>query len=723
MGFPYFRFTLGNTIEGSLEIKEPEGWDDGVLKLERNKDYHSLVEYFDQPLVFDDAQAYNIDTGLPIPGGLSYITNIEQTQGIDAQITILIEISHDFGVTYETIFTGVLDIETVKETDFYKLECGVKRDDFWSKFINRKSIPVDLESITDLDGNSRTLVPGITLPLPSQRMRQDFLRSTDYNDANEGLFLFGQGSGTLNYLLFGNSYNEIDEVTERVEYGTQLSTLLPTDVSKYYFKVEFGGTYRIQADIRASYIFGASRDYDIKWWYVLRENGTLGTPAQIGATQSGTGSSVEGLSSIVLDETETLEAGDEIYIYGELVLNTTTTITYFSDYDSDAGAPFVPVYTSFEVTADTIFGDTSTDAYLLVDAMESTLSKYVGADDVLRSDYLYDPGCGNPFAITKGLNIRGYDFDEKPMAVSFDQLWNGANPIFNLGLGYELVGSPEVNKIRIEPKEYFYDITTSLNLDFVNNIERSYELDYIFKSIEIGYNKWSAESDSGVDDPQSKRFWRTRFATIGKDEKILSLFIAASLAIEQTRRNRVEQGKDWRLDEDIMIIALVQGSPDWEPEFDQNFNFVSGLLNSDARYNIRLSVARNFERWKNFFNGCLQTPGTDDFIFASGEGNFDMTSQLNGDDCEATDASPEPVIDEKGDVAVTNDFLFIPIVYDFEHPLTFEEYETIRDNRTKAIGVSRTNSGHSPCFILNLDYKPTRGLGTFTVNLGSNDPL
>ncbi|HZI24554.1 MAG TPA: hypothetical protein VFD46_05730, partial [Chryseolinea sp.] len=317
MGFPLFRFTLSNDIEGSLVISEPGGWDDSKFVLDRHAEFHSLVELYDQPLTFYGEDNAN-------NGGIAYIRNIEQTQGIDAQINILIEISNDDGVTYETAFEGMLNIEPLTETDFYKLETAIDRNDFWSKFINRIGIPIDLQSLVDLDGDARSAVNKITIDLTSQKVVQRFERDIHFNDANEGLFPVGTGSGTLNYLIFSNEYSVVDEIEERVEYGTQLSSLLPTDVSKYIYKVEFAGEYQIDANIRAFYVFGASRNYDISWWYVLRENGTLSTPAQIGSSQVGTGTSVEGLSNIILSDTVTLLAGDEIYIYGILTLNTTT---------------------------------------------------------------------------------------------------------------------------------------------------------------------------------------------------------------------------------------------------------------------------------------------------------------------------------------------------------------------------------------------------------------
>ncbi len=162
--FPRFRFTLGNSIVGSLVISEPGGWDDAVLKMERNEQFYSLVEFYDQPLTF-----YGDD--IADDGGLDYITAVQNAQGPDAQITILIEISLDDAVTFTTLFSGLLDTTTTKELDFYKLECGIIRDDFWQKFMNRIKTPVDLAGTTDMDGGTRAAINPFTLNLPSQKIQ------------------------------------------------------------------------------------------------------------------------------------------------------------------------------------------------------------------------------------------------------------------------------------------------------------------------------------------------------------------------------------------------------------------------------------------------------------------------------------------------------------------------------------------------------------------------
>lgn len=696
--FPLFRFTLSNPDQGTLVISEPGGWDEAKLKLERNKDFHSIVELYDQPLTF-----YGDD--ISHDGGIQYIRDVEQSQGIDAQISLLIEISHDEGDTYETLFTGILAIDTVKEIDFYKLEMGVLRDDFWQKFINRKQTPIDLAASVDLDGEARTVINPITLMLPNQLIRS---RSVFSGDASLG---GGFETGVL-FVSKGVQIglpieaDEIDqtftiEFAERQPSGSDVINVIEAKYDGDII-IDVTGTCRIVATSVGGLIVDSVCAIYMRRNFVETEN--------ISVFKSHLATSIDETYDLTGQRTLSVVAGDLVYIWitWEVALDMIGDITY----EFFTSNPF-----EIACSQNSTFPDSETDAFLIKDAAESILSKCIGHDSIVESTYL--DSCNGLYAIMKGLHVRGYTLAERQFSLSFDDWWKGVDPILNLGLGYE------PDKIRIEKKEYFYDKTISINFDFVNNIERSYDLDSVFKLIEIGYSKWSAESASGIDDPQSKHNYNTRFKTVGQEIQILSRFIAASLAIEQTRRNRVEPGKDWTLDDNVIIIAIKDTSP-YEPELDENFSDVTNLLNAETRYNIRLSVARNFERWKSYFNGCLQwyiNSPTDVYKFASGEGNYDMITTLFSDACDALGISPEEALSEKQDIEVTDDYLFKPITYSFEHPLTWDDYKTIRDNPTLAIGISRTDADHVTCFIKTLEYQITRGKGTFELYLADNDYL
>jgi hypothetical protein len=720
MGNPVFKFTLSHANQGTKVISEPDGWKDAKLKFERHPDFHSLVEYFEGAFVFYGSNG-------TIDGGIDFIKEVESLYGLDAEIAITIQADIDGDGNYEeTIFTGQLDLTELEEVKDNKLKIPIIPSNLWAKFITRKDTPVNLRSSTDLDGNVAEVIDSVTINMTSQKVRSKFKRNVSFNDDNLGLFPIAQEvAGTTSYLIFDNANNDLDEIDERFEYGTQISDLLPTDVSKYLFLVKYPGSYRIEADVRYSLIFGGSRTVTVEWFLAYKVNNSatlttasLGTTSGVGVTSHSTG-----ISSLNLDTTITLLAGGEIYVYGVVTLNSGTTITYLSDYDSNIGAPFEPVYTHFEVTADTTFQETTSPAYLLHDSVDAIVrrlnghrlySLFLGSLTTNGRSYASD-GCGWNYAVLPGLQIRGYTFDEKIFSMSFMKWWNGANPIFNLGVGYDRVSSQDV--IRIEGTEFFYDHTSaSLQLSNVRSITRQYDTSLIYNRIEIGYHKWQSEDLSGLDDPQSKRVFATRIQKVNNTLSIYSDFIAASIAIETTRRQMLEKSKDYKFDNDIFIIALNENdvSADvYVPELDENFSAVTDLLNSDARYNIYLTPAYNFIRWQNVPNGCLQKYLTSVYKFVSGEGNYDMLSASNHT-CHIS--TPSGVVWERGfnddgvgNFPILGGYLHLPQLYTIDINLTWEQYVVIRNNRHKCIEISQTTTNYRKFFIKELIFEVCKG--------------
>lgn len=383
------------------------------------------------------------------------------------------------------------------------------------------------------------------------------------------------------------------------------------------------------------------------------------------------------------------------------------------------------------ITADTTFAPSEGEAFLIHDVGAAITDRIIGQDDTFYSEHLGSPltrarqyeeqGCGWTYGLLKGLQARQYTLSEKPYFQSFNQWWRGANPVLNLSLMYDVIDGQPV--IRVEEKAFQYDDDISVYFSNVSpeNITRKYDNDRIFNKVEIGYTQWQAEDISGIDDPQTKKVYSDRFKKIGKTVQIHSEFIGASLAIETTRRKKREKSSDWKYDNETFIIALnpneVVESPDespdlvhLSPELSEDFSSVANLVNSETRYNLRITVGRNFLRWQNYLQGALQSYLGSNFRFSWGEGNYDMTSVMDAG-CPDEEFNNQE-FDEKGDIPVTSDFLHLAHLYEIELPMDWSDYITIRDNRRKAIGVSLDAAGHVPMFIKSLDFRPVKGTAT-----------
>jgi hypothetical protein len=595
------------------------------------------------------------------------------------------------------------------------MKVPIIRDDFWTKFINRRGTPVNLLDTEDVDGEARTPVDKITLPLPSQVIDQKYIRETDYNTSEDNVdFIPGSGTimteGQTYYMLFHNVFVSVDEIKERFDYGNIVTENNPTEDLLYYFKVQYSGTYTINCSIRYLVtLIAVSPFFDIIWYFQVKSKGSLQMPVQIGSPRSGQYNPATGIKDLndhnLVDHIINLKAGDEIYIFAEFTLTGSGggVSNYYSDYNN-AIIGFDPIYTEFSITANTTYPQTSTDAFLLKDAFESVISKITGRDSVIVSDYFAT--CKRLYAVMLGLHVRGYPMDEKIFSRSFNDLWEGADPCFNLGLAYE------GEQIRIEEKSYFYNKEPIVNLSNLFGITRIYDQNYFIKSFEAGFQTWSLESESGIDDQQTKRIYRSKLKSLGKDFKNLSGFLAASLAIEQTRRNRIEEGKDWRGDEEIMIIALKAIEGGYTPELGSDFTTITNLLNSDSRYNVRLGVGFLIDRWMDWLSGSLAL-FPDKYYFASGEGNYITEVTKPVSDCDGSGS-----IVENQDFQVSSEnFIKLPHRYQYTHPMSYDIYKIIRDNRHNALGLSRSDAFYTPHHIHKMEYLIVEGRAEFVVDL------
>jgi hypothetical protein len=115
--FVKFTVDLIDIIQGPRLklISDPLGWKQSKFVLERDKDFHSLVEYFNGSFVFYGSNGID-------DGGIDFIKSIEKTYGFDADIEIKAEISVDAGLSYNIAYDGLLDLANLQEIPYNKIQ-------------------------------------------------------------------------------------------------------------------------------------------------------------------------------------------------------------------------------------------------------------------------------------------------------------------------------------------------------------------------------------------------------------------------------------------------------------------------------------------------------------------------------------------------------------------------------------------------------------------------
>lgn len=755
-GNPVFRFTFTHATEGVFIINEPIGWPDIKLMLERDEQFSSIIERFDGAFVFYGNNGR-------INGGFDIIRHIEDVYGADADLQIDADVSFDNGSTFESVYTGLYDFSENEETNNRKIRSAIIRNDFWVKFITRQETPVNIQSATSLDGDTVDVIDSLNIILTSQIID----KTTTYNGGifasdpttpelvmSSNVAIDAEGTQELieSYTqgTFDIDQDEIDDSFSPILYFVSVITDLTPNIElpdeggiiDVYFDIANDGdiddegrslvrqiTMILDGEIRADSSEvdpSVIRNIRLLFQAYVQKNdetpiflcgGSESTPNFPYATPSpGLPVSIDYVYSFDITsghQSIQMQPGDRLTIFVKWSL-------FFNiEVGADTGVikynnrRLIMQYFHPRVRAviQSTFKNTQTETFFVHDVCRSIIDRITGQNDSLTSDHLgnemtspaYDTaGCGSNYVNAKGLQIRNYSLSEKPFFLSFKDFWNGLSPILNLGLGY----TNEQNKIEIARREDFFDPTISVYFSDVHDIIRRYDNDVTFNKIDIGYNKWQSESLSGIDDPQTKRSYATRFKKIGKPISIMSGFIAASLAIETTRRTTRQKSADYKYDDETFIIAVDQtdSTPAFvRPETSTPFSSITNLRHADTRYNSRITPARNFTRWIKYFNGALQKYLTSVYKFVAGEGNYDMDSDLNDSDCDDFSES----VSEKQDLPVSLEYLHLPELFEIRLPMTWEQYKAVRNNRKQAIGISQTSTGHVPFFIKTLEYEPS----------------
>jgi hypothetical protein len=192
-------------------------------------------------------------------------------------------------------------------------------------------------------------------------------------------------------------------------------------------------------------------------------------------------------------------------------------------------------------------------------------SEYFGRTD--SQPYTVDAdGNGSLEVVTDGIRVRRQENKiagkTSVFAVSLQDLFEGLNPIHNIGMGIEAdINRTGYNRLRVEPWTFFYNNAVIFTCTNIDKIIRKAEARDIFSTFQFGYQKWEAEEFNGLDEFLTKRTYRTTLSQIKNDLSKLSKMVASGYALEITRRKGNEDSKDWRYDKDTFIICCKRNTP------------------------------------------------------------------------------------------------------------------------------------------------------------------
>jgi hypothetical protein len=747
-----YRITLSNNILGSLILsKSPKGVDNIYPTLIRGENHGLSVETEVKLEFFCNG------------AGKEFVDQVHEEQGVDAEITIDIKVycgcdgavdapdysidySDDYGSIigqcnnedFQDFYTGVLELITIEQIpEFTKV--NIRPTGILQTVKNRLDTKIDLLATETIDGTSispYTYAP-YDLTLHSKAiLTQAILTAIESPESRIDTYTPRPPVDTLYVQLVWN-FIEADEIGITMPVNDITSTEDDTHPGPIY--TNNSGDYEtvnLSFDLQGQItdVIASDRSYNLA--IVCRVSDPADPDNLI---YSSTTIKDYGVKSPLSSQTMTQDVNEQVDISVIIPDGHAMYIMWvFANYDN-ISAPTPPVATitqTFDVCEVDFSIESVTDSSIgkafAVSETGSHIARCItGVEDSFRSEYFgrknsqpyaYEQnGCGAFRSFINGFLIRGFPItgdNARTIRMSMNDFFNGLNPIDNLGMGIEK--QDDSYYIRVEPKEFFYDLSNVImQISNIPNLKKYEAPEYYYSNIYIGYGKWETEFTNGLDEFNSKREYYTGIKSVDNKLEAISDLVTSGYRIEIARRNQYTDSftKDTQYDEDNYLVCLnrsvdVDDIPDNldEAEKDENFADVQNILSPETSYNLRVSPARNLLRWNGVINsGLIKYPGRE-IKLTSGEGNYKMTSQFDGDVCSGNwnneSLSEGQNIQWDDNDNTDSSPIWIPQIIEFDYPLKFNEWVNIVNNGKGVFEISEWEDDYEKGFILEVQYRP-----------------
>lgn len=694
-----WRFYLNND-----EVEEPIGWD-AIEFTAIRMESHGIDQPFSTEVRFYGK-------------GAKLIKALYDLYFINAEIEI--KITSDVGYNnapYE--FIGMLNLSIYQEhnvcdTDSWEVTVGIIDDNFREQFKARQDVEIDLTSTTDLNGNAIAALTQKEIRLHRQDL---YLQANGKNLADSTTYLT---RGPL-----GPNFNRY--------------AIVPTYWQQSDFKENYGSTFDTNVifvvgdgNLPGSPIFKNNStstrtiSYEIFIDFDLQNNDTGGTVGvELSLTQFNGNIPQAYPPSIVVYNT-TLPAGGSVTVSntytGTFTIGVGITVALLfiqNSFSTLAQAVDVTIRKGYTITLSEInAGEYASTANCLT--IEQWLRRAIylmtGSNNKLLSDAFSESGNGCYWnnALTNGLRIRQADGQDNlgALKTSWKKTFDDLDKIFCLGWAFEWDGTEW--KIRVEPREYFYQDSISQSFENVGEVDQMAKVDLLKNNMTLGYDdKWKNIQLSGVYAIHTDRNYfvdnKAMNEASSAKEDLRSGIIAEGYAIEFSRRlSGITFGgatSDRPNDYETFIIWLNKFEMSFDPIENTIFNlpqetgaktFAPGEVSMPSNYitassgplsglyNIYHTPARVACRWWKVLG--MHTYGTTNprLRFQVGQYQTSYNSTINGDD--ETESCIEIIngeIAENSDIyadilnVAYKEYLFKPIGIEFSYPQSLCDFLTL----------------------------------------------
>ena len=690
-----WRFYLNND-----EVEEPIGWD-AIEFTALRMESHGIDQPFSTEVRFYGK-------------GAKLIKDLYDLYFINAEIAI--KITSDVGYSGQNFeFEGMLNLSIYQEhnvcdTDSWEVTVGIIDDNFREQFKARQDVEIDLTSTTDLNGDAIAALTQKEIRLHRQDL---YLQANGKNLADSSTTTYNGPLGPL-----AQRFAVVPTYWQQSDFKDNYGSTFDTNVI-FITRVNWETTPILKNNATTTRTW----DYEVTIDFTLTNNDTAGNIQITLAFVALNGNIPAGstnLYTIDLTPSQTINVSQTFT--GSFTIPTGYTISLFFVQDTFSTVltgVTVDIEKGYQITISEInAGEYASTANCLT--VEQWLRRAIymmtGSNNKLLSDAFSESGNGCYWnnALTNGLRIRQADGQDNlgSLKTSWKKTFDDLDKIFCLGWAFEWTGTEW--KIRVEPRDYFYQDSLSQTFENVGEVDQMAKVDLLKNNLTLGYDdKWKNIQLSGVYAIHTDRNYFVNNAAMNEassaKEDLRSGIIAEGYAIEFSRRlSGITFGgatSDRPNDYETFIIWLNKFELSFDPIQDTIFNlpqevgavtFAPGEVSMPSNYitassgplsglyNIYHTPARVACRWWKVLG--MHTYGTINprLRFQVGQYQTNYNSTINGD--EETEACIEIIngqIIESSDIyadilnTAYKEYLFKPIGIEFSYPQSLCDFLTL----------------------------------------------
>ncbi|MBG8553082.1 hypothetical protein [Hymenobacter guriensis] len=710
-----FTFQLTSDILPAYTLEvEPIGWAGLTVVLARDPKYHGVTHELAGELTF-------------VKKGGDYLRQVYEAKGVEGLVVLTAYLYNPNEFRREEVTHLRVDFTQYSVTE-RGVSIKLRQTGFTTKLLNRDKTEVDIFRNESVEGVA--LPPlGIARPtLYSQVFERNYYAKTTYQALSPTVTVFN-GESRFYTLYFSFGSRESDDFIDEFGIGQMANTAQVGTSPAPIFTATEDAVLTIEAQLFSqltvlqepgSAFPAKSKFHHVTGVYYLRvinKQGVLTFENQLSSfDKDGISEDFEQRVNFPINETLNLLIGDQLYLYAALHVDDIDE-NYLLQYSFDLYNAVNPG-SFLRLRATTTTPETGATGLLVHEALERTVQAITDRPGpALYSDYFgrtdtttpyQEDGPGSLRLVTGGFQLRNFPLAEKPLFVSFRDLYDSLDAIDCLGMGVERRNGLET--VRIEPRAFFYQPAAGLQLQQVAGLSKRVHADLLYSSAEVGFQRWESDAPNGLDEPNSERTYALPLSQVSSTYTAKSPYATAGYLIEATRRQQYKDAntKEGGADNTKFLISLRREGGLLMPERNEAFATVVGVLAPGSTYNLRLTPGRMLRAHGPWLRAGLVHREDRKLQRGAGGGNSALVTRLLEEASQVAEAGDVPVL-------ALNPPYVLPEVYEFTCKLTLSQLEILRRQSYAQVSFLDSQGNRKAGYLLRAEYKPQSGETSFTL--------